>query len=74
MDHATGADEVCFARWCDESGWEDVNVVGDAAGGDGVAGIISSLSTTAVRGALAKDVDQFAFPLVACNDSRSVSL
>lgn len=65
MDDTAGADEVDFARRVDQTGGEDVEVVGDPVDDDGVAGIVPSGSSTHHRRRGGQDIDQLAFAFVA---------
>lgn len=64
VDDAAAADEV-DAAGIDEARGEDVEVVGDAIGDNGVASVVAALGATAERGVVREDVDEFAFAFVA---------
>lgn len=63
VDDASGANEI-DALGVDQAGGQDVEVVGDTIGNDGVASIVAALGATAERGLGAEDVDELALALV----------
>lgn len=63
MHDAAGANQV-LAVGIDQAGREDVEVVGDAVGDNGVAGIVATGGATAECALLREDVDELAFAFV----------
>lgn len=64
MHDAAAADDVEAGR-VDEARRQDVEVVGDAIGDDGVAGVVAALGAAAQLRVVGEDVDEFAFAFVA---------
>lgn len=73
MNDATAADDV-DAAWVDEARGEDVEIVCDSIGDDGVSGVVTTLSTAAQLRFVGEDVGElplaFIAPLGAKDDRR----
>lgn len=63
VDDTAGADEVDALR-VDETGGQDVEVVGDTVGDDGVTSVVTALGAAADLGLGAEDVDKLALALI----------
>ena len=63
--HDTPTSNDVYAAGVHEAGGEDVEVVRDAVGDDGVAGIVTALSAAAELGVVGEDVGELAFAFVA---------
>lgn len=63
VDDATAADDVDAAR-VHETGGEDVEVVCDSIGDDGVSGVVTTLRTAAQLRFVGEDIGEFALAFV----------
>ena len=64
MHDDAGADEI-ETSWVDKAGGENMKIVGDAIGDDGVAGVVTALAAGAQIAGGAEDIDELAFAFIA---------